>query len=103
MSKLAVKKAARKITFRRRFAENFFIVAPGVLSDCSPARDLQQFRFRNSQPRIQIFYRDALAHAIAIYAIQHRELFATHRALPRARCFNFNELRVVTFAQRRRK
>jgi len=37
--------------FRRRFAENFFIIMPAMLSDRSRTSDVKPFRFRNFQPR----------------------------------------------------
>ena len=37
--------------FRRRFGENFFIIVPAMLSDCSRTRDVEPIRFRNFQPR----------------------------------------------------
>ena len=67
MSSLAVKKAVLTITFRRRFAENFFIIVPAVLSDSSRTSDVKPYRFRNFQPRND--YLDALVCAIAIATI----------------------------------
>jgi len=51
MSSLTVKKAARTIYGSARFAENFFIIMPAMLSDRSRTSDVKPFRFRNFQPR----------------------------------------------------
>jgi len=74
--------------FRRRFAENFFIIVLAMLSDRSRTSDVKPFRFRNFQPHNEFFYLDALARAIAIFPIRRRECSPRNHALQRMHCFN---------------
>jgi len=81
-SSLAIKRQHGQFTFRRRFAENFFIIVPAMLSDSSRTSDVKPFRFRNFQPRND--YLDALVRDCNFHDTTRRTFATQPRASARA-------------------
>jgi hypothetical protein len=80
-------------------ARTLFIIVPVMLSERSRTSDVNRFDSEIFS-RAMNFYLDRLARAIAISPTRHRECSPRNHALQRMHCFNSNEVRVVTFAQR---
>ena len=99
MSSLAVKKAAGQIyvpaSLRRK---NLFMIVPAMLSDRSRTSDVNRFDSEIFSRAMTVSMRLC---AITISTIRHGEHLPGNHALQRVHCFNSNEVRVVTFAQRR--
>jgi hypothetical protein len=95
------KRQHEQFMVRHRRAENFFIIRPALLSDCSPTRAQNTFRFRNFQPRTKFSISMRLRTRLQFPRYDTENCSPQQRGLQRLRCFNFNEVHVVTLAQRR--